>query len=130
MFTFYVFLFKFIVLTKMYCKLFKSMGCSHTVYKYWMQYCCLYAKCFQCLTATMDVDMNAAKLNTSVGSRETFDSNGCSINFCIQSVSSFCNYCDKAKTNTGIYAARLSASVVCRQLFCHSWMQHNSLHPK
>ena len=38
----------FNAITKVYCKLFESLRCSHTVYKYWMQHCCLFTMCFQC----------------------------------------------------------------------------------
>ena len=45
---FRLFCITFSVLTKFNCKLYKLIGCRHTVYKYWMQHCCLYTKCFQC----------------------------------------------------------------------------------
>ena len=65
---------------------------NHTVYMYWMQQCCLYTKFFQC-----DAGKHAAKLNASVGCRQIVASIGFISNFCIQSVSSSCNYHNKAK---------------------------------
>ena len=40
----------------------------------------------------------------------------CNINFCIQSVSSSCNYYTKAKINAAIYAGKSNASIWCRQI--------------
>ena len=103
----------------MYCQLFKSIRCSHTVYKYWMQQQCLYTKCFQCnqlsYTATMDASIHAPKLNASNGCKQTVDSNGCSIDFCIKKVSSSCNYCNNAKM----------CRHICSQTEFKYWVQTN-----
>ena len=62
----------------------------------------------------MYAGIHAAKLNAGVGCRQLVASIGCSINFCIQSLSSSFNYLGKAKNNAGIYAAKLNASIGCR----------------
>ena len=49
------------------------------------------------ITATMNAGINAAQLNASVGCRKKVSTIGGSINFCIQSISSSCYYCNKAK---------------------------------
>ena len=89
----------FSVLTNIYGKMFKIIGCIHTSIG------CSLIACIQRfssvinyhITATMDAGIHKAKLNASVGRRQTVASSGCSINFCIQCVSSSCNYCNKAK---------------------------------
>ena len=47
---------------------------------------------------------------------------------CIQSISSACNYCIQAKMGAGIYAARLVASIRCRDTVSRYWMQHHCLY--
>ena len=119
----------------MYCKLFKSIGCSHTVYKYWMQHCIV--ACIQSvssainlhLTAPIDAGIYAVKLNASVGCRIIVASNGCSINFCIQSVSSSRNYCNKLIIMHA-YMQQTECKYWMQTNFCQYWMQHNSLYPK
>ena len=91
----------FSVLTKIDCNLFKSIGCSHTVYKYWMQHCCLFTKCFQCDQLTYNSNNGfrhtCRKTECKCWMQKIIASNGCSLNFCIQSVLSSCNYWNKAK---------------------------------
>ena len=43
--------------------------------------------------------------------------------------SSAIKYHIKATIDAGLHAAKLNASIGCKNLFGQYWMQHNSLHP-
>ena len=155
-------------------KLYTSIGCSKTVYMYWMQYNCLHPRCFQCLQwsswskqwmeAYMQpncikilqvfgkASLHASKvfpvptiiiikqhwMQTYMHSNcmqelkapKLFANFDCSITACNLRVFSASNYCIEATMDAGIYAAKLYASVGCRQFVCKYWMKHHCMHPK
>ena len=92
----------FNLLIKIYCKLYTTIGCNHT------------DKSIACGV---------------VGCRQNSASIGWIINFCIQSVFSYRNYCKKLNICRQI-ARQTNFKFLMQTNYCQYWMQHNSLHPK